>query len=101
MDYKPKTQIIVPRKDDLVAANKISKTLESHRLRLSYFGHEGVGFYRKQITDTVPVYHRFHFDRKEFRLLLEKLNEIDELKLKIEDLQHRFMTYTSYIDKHR
>jgi hypothetical protein len=102
MDYKPRGKIIVPCKNDLVAANRLAKTLSKHRLILTYYGHEGVGFYKKGIVneDKIPVYSKFHMDRKEFHLLLDKLNEIDERDKKIEELQSKFHTYSAYLETH-
>lgn len=101
MNYTPNALVSVPKKDDLAASNKIGAILANHGLKLTYYGSNGVGFYKKTNEDKVPVYSRFFLDRKEFHLLLDKLEEIAELKLKLEDVQYRFTVYQEYMDKTR
>lgn len=102
MHYKPDTKVNVPHMGDISAATNAERILSKHNLKLTSYSRDGVAFYKKSETKYdggVPVYARFHMDRKEFHLLLDQLIALDERDKKIEDLQHKFETYVSYVDR--
>lgn len=84
---KAKVEIL----SDIKEFTKLQKLLVKHGYAITFFGKNGVSFYKTSDTKihdgnrAVPVSSRYHFDRKDFSLFVEIILKLDSAERKMID----------------